>query len=173
MAISSKRISHYSQVSYAATMGTNAIVAAGTTNSIDRGTPTFAVDVYATSPWTGAVQIGTSGQGTTAQRFTGIAKSVSTETTSTAGSVELWLPLPGLFYKAFDKTSSNSNTAAEVAALFGKRIKFDLTSTNWTIDSGVADALANCVTVVGGDPSTSTLYFNYKYAGTILDQLTA
>lgn len=164
----SKRFSIYNQVSYATTLGTNAVVAAGTASSIDRGTPTFAANATATTNWTGAVRIGTDGEGTTAQRFTGIAKSVSTDTASAAGTVELWLPLPGLIYAGFAKTASTADTAAEIAALFGKHVVFDLTSTDWTVDAAATDAQANCVTIVGGDPATSTIYFTYKDNGTFL-----
>lgn len=164
----SKRFSIYNQLSVAATMPTNAVVAAGAVSSIDRGTPTFAANAVATSPWTGAVAVGVDGNGTTAQRFTGIAKSVSTDTASAAGTVELWLPLPGLLYSGFAKTSSTADTAAEIAALFGKHVVFDLTSTDWTIDAAAADAQVNCVTIVGGDPATATLFFAYKNTGTFL-----
>lgn len=167
--MNNKRFSIVNQLTPSFTLPTNAVVTAGTTSSIARGTPTFAVDATATSPWTGAVKIGVDGNGTTGQRFTGIAKSNSSETAAAAGSVELWLPLPGLIYQGFAKTSSTADTAAEIAALFGKRVVFDFTSGDWTVDAAAADAQVNCVTIVGGDPTTSTLYFNYKSTGTFLD----
>ena len=165
----SKRFSIYNQITAAVAMPTNAVVAAGTVSSIDKGTPTFAVNATAASPWTGAVAIGVDGDDTTSKRFTGIAKGTSTDTASAAGTVELWLPLPGLLYSGFAKTASTADTAAEIAALYGKHVVFDLTSTDWTVDAAAADAQVNCVTIVGGDPSTSTLYFNYKSTGTTLN----
>ena len=147
---------------------TSVLVAAGTAQSIGVGTPTFGVDAAAAS-WTGAVAIGVDGNGTTAQRFTGIAKSKSTETASVAGSVDVWLPLPGIIYSGFAKTSSTADTAAEIQALFGKRVVFDLTSSNWTIDAGATDAVANCVVIYGGDATTATLSFFYRPSGTFLD----
>ena len=146
----------------------NPIVASGTTSSIAVGTPTSGVDAAAAS-WTGAVQIMSDGNGTTSQRFTGIAKSVSSETASAAGKVKLWLPLPGLMYSGFAKTASTVDTQAEVDALFGKRVVFDLTAGDWTVDAAATDAVANCVVIVGGDYQARTLNFTYRPSGSMLD----
>jgi len=43
-----------------------------------------------------------------------------------------------------------------------------LTGTAWTIDAAAADAVANCVTIVGGDHNTQTLKFVYATKGTYL-----
>lgn len=145
------------------------IVASGTTASIATGVPTEGADAAAASPWTGAVNVMADGEGTTSQRFTGIAKSTSTETASAAGSVTVWLPLPGLLYGGRAKTASTADTAAEVNALFGKRVVFDLTAGAWTVDAAAADAVANCVVIVGGEFQTSTLYFMYRPSGTALN----
>lgn len=148
---------------------TGQLVAAGTAASIAVGVPTFGADAAAASPWTGAVAVGSDGNGTTSQRFTGIAKSTSTETASVAGSVDLWMPLPGIMYKGFAKTASTADSAAEVTALFGKRVVFDLTTSNWTIDAAAADAVVNCVVIVGGNAPTATLNFMYRPSGTYLN----
>lgn len=145
------------------------IVASGGAATIAVGTPTFGADAAAASPWTGAVAIGSDGNGTTSQRFTGIAKSISTDTASADGEVYTWLPLPGIVYSGFAKTASTADTEAEVDALSGKRVVFDLTSTNWTVDAAAADAVANCVVIIGGDYRTATLNFVYRPAGTCLD----
>lgn len=145
------------------------LVASGTTASIARSTPTKGADAAAASPWTGAVALMADGDGSTSQRFTGIAKSDSTETASAAGEVDLWLPLPGYVYAARAKTSSTADTAAEIQALFGKRVVFDLTSSLWTVDAAAADAVANCVVIIGGDPNTKVLHFVYRPSGTMLD----
>ena len=145
------------------------IVAAGTTASIAKGTPTKGADAAAASPWTGAVAIMVDGDGTTSQRFTGIAKSASTETASAAGSVDVWLPSPTMVYNGFAKTASTADTQAEIQALFGKRVVFDLTSSNWTVDAAAADASTNGVVIIGGEFQTSTLYFLVSPSCTVFE----
>lgn len=146
------------------------LVAAGGVATIQAGTPTKGADATAAS-WTGAVVPMVDADGTTSQRFTGIAKNTSTDTASVAGVVTIWLPLPGYVYACKAKTASTADTAAEVQALFGKRVIFDLTSSLWSIDNAAADAAANMVTIVGGDFQTSTLYFVYKNTGTLIGQI--
>lgn len=146
------------------------LVVAGTTASIAVGTPTKAVDATATTNWTGAIAIMVDGDGATGQKFTGIAKSNSTETTTAAGSVETWEPLPGLIYNGYAKTSTTADTAAEILALKGKRTVFDLTTSNWTVDAAATDAQVSCVTLLGtGNPTLATLNFVYKPTGSYLD----
>lgn len=147
----------------------SALVAAGGVETIARNTPTMGADAAAASPWTGAVVPMADGDGTTSERFTGIAKSTSTDTASAAGSVDLWLPLPGYVYACKAKTASTADTATEITALFGKRVVFDLTGGVWTVDAAAADAVVNCVTIVGGDYNTQTLWFTYRQSGTMLN----
>lgn len=146
------------------------IVASGGVATIQAGTPTKGADATAAS-WTGAVLPMVDADGTSSQRFTGIAKNTSTDTAATAGVVTLWLPLPGYVYAAKAKTAANADTAAEVNALFGKRVIFDLTSSFWSVDSAAADAAVNMVTIVGGDYQTQVLYFTYKTTGTMIGQI--
>lgn len=148
----------------------NVLVAAGGVTTIASGTPTKGADATAAS-WTGAVIPMVDADGTTAQRFTGIAKSDSTDTATVAGFVTLWMPLPGYVYASKAKTASTANTQALVTALFGKRVIFDLTSQVWSVDAAAADAAANMLVIVGGDYNTSTLYFTYKYTGSMLGQI--
>ncbi len=145
------------------------IVASGAVATIASGTPTKHADAAAAS-WTGAVVPMIDGDGAVGQRFTGIAKSTSTDTVAAAGVVTLWLPLPGYVYACKSKDPASADTAAEVNALFGKRVVFDLTSSLWSVDAGAADALINCVTIIGGDFRTSTLYFTYNTNGTLIGQ---
>ena len=145
------------------------LVASGGVATIQAGTPTKHADTAAGS-WTGAVVPMVDGDGAVGQRFTGIAKSTSTDTASAAGSVTLWLPLPGYVYACKAKTASTADTAAEVTALFGKRVVFDLTSSLWSVDAAAADALINCVTIIGGDYLTQTLYFTYNTNGSLIGQ---
>lgn len=144
-------------------------VASGAAESIKAGEPTEASDAAAASPYTGNINIMADGEGTTSQRFTGVAKSDSTDTASAAGECTTWLPLPGIIYSGAAKTASTADTAAEVQALQGKRVVFDLTSTTWSIDAAAADAVANCVIIIGGEYQTQTLYWMYRPAGTVLD----
>lgn len=144
------------------------IVDSGTTSQALAGEPTKADDAAAASPWTGEAGIMVDGDGSTSQRFTGIAKADSTETTAAAGEVTTWLPLAGIIYSGKALLSTTADTAAEVKALMGKRVVFDLTGTAWTIDAAAADAVVNCVTIVGGDHNTNTLHFVYAPKGTYL-----
>ena len=146
---------------------TDVIVASGGVATIQAGTPTKGADAAAAS-WTGAVLPMVDGDGSTSQRFTGIAKSTSTDTAAAAGVVTLWLPLAGYMYACKSKSLTATDTAAEINALFGKRVVFDLTSSLWSIDTAAADAVANCVTIIGGDYLTSTVYFNYSPKGSML-----
>lgn len=144
------------------------LVASGGVATIQAGTPTKSAD--AATAATGAVVPMVDGDGAIGQNFTGIAKSTSTDTASAAGSVSLWLPLPGYVYACKAKTASTADTAAEIQALFRKRVVFDLTASLWTVDAAAADALINCVTIIGGDYQTQTLYFTYKNGGTMIGQ---
>lgn len=130
-----------------------AVVASGGAATIDRGTPTKANSTN--------VAICVSGDGTTSQLHTGIAKAASTDTASVAGTVALWCPVPGLVYRTANKTSTNSNTQAKINALYHKRVKFDLTGTTWTVDSSQSDATTNGIVIVGGDPNTSEILWMY------------
>lgn len=146
------------------------LVAAGGVATIAAGTPTKGADATAAS-WTGAVIPMVDADGTASQRFTGIAKSDSTETASVAGAVTLWLPLPGYVYASKSKSLTATDTQAEITALFGKRVIFDLTSSLWSVDTAAADAAANMVVIIGGDYQTSTVYFMYKNSGTLIGQI--
>lgn len=134
-------------------------IAAGAAATVDVGTPTKGVDAAAASPWLGTIALMADGDGTTSQRFTGIAKSQSTDTAAAAGTVEVILPFPGIIYSGKAKTAANADTQAEVSALRGKRVVFDLTSSVWTIDSAAADAVVNTVVIVDGDFRTQELFF--------------
>jgi len=153
-----------------AEMATIATATLGVVGAITAGAPTRGVDATAANPWFGSVTVMTDGQGTTSQRFTGIAKGNSNETVSATGTVELYEPFPGIVYNGFTKASTSADTAAEIIALRGKRVVFDLTTGDWTVDAAAADAQVNCVTLLGtGNPTLATLNFVYKPSGTYLD----
>lgn len=128
------------------------IVASGGATTILAGEPTKLGS-------NGAVAIMADGNGTTSERFTGIAKSDSTDTAAAAGVVQVWFPFPGLIYSCAAKSAAAADTAAEIDALFGKRVVFDLTSTTWSIDTAAADGATNGIVIIGGEYQTSTIWF--------------
>lgn len=149
-----------------------AVVASGGAATIARGTPTKSTESDATA--TGALIPMVDGDGSvTAMRFGGIAKSVSTDTASANGVVTVWAPVPGLLYRGFAKSSGAADTQSEINTLFRKRVVFDLTTGDWTVDTAAADALVNCVVIVGGYPQSSEILFTYSPKGTILDTSTS
>ena len=144
----------------------SAIVASGTSASIGLGVPT-----YLTSTSAGTVAVMTDGMGTTSQNFSGISKSDSTETATVAGSVYLWLPMPGMIYVGIAKITSDFNTAALVNAHVGRRVVFDLTSTVWSVDTAASDSATNGLVIIGGDYLTQEVHFTIKPTVTILGQI--
>lgn len=141
------------------------LVAAGAAATINPGTPTKFSSAGAVVPMVDA-------DGTTSQRFTGIAKTTSTDTAATAGVVYTFIPLPGIIYQAPAKTASLANTEALIDALKGQRSIFDLTGTvgpgltgKWTVDTAAGDGANNCLTIIGGAYQTSTIYFIYSTRG--------
>lgn len=145
------------------------LVSLGAVGTIAAGTPAKASDGVAATTWYGSVIPMIDGDGTTAQRFAGIAQSTSTDTVAAAGSVNLYLPYPGIMYAGQAKTSTTFDTQAEVDAAFGKGVFFDLTATVWSVDVAATAAQVNCVIIVGGDFRTTTVNFNYKASGTFLN----
>lgn len=134
------------------------IVASGTTASITPGAPTK----QGTS---GAVAVMADGDGTTSQRFTGLAKNTSSETASAAGYVEAFLPMPGIIYEGFAKSAASANTQALIDSLIGKRVVFDLTAGDWTVDAAASDATTNSVVIQGGNAATAELFFTVGITG--------
>lgn len=139
------------------------LVASGGAATINNGEPTK----QGTS---GAVAIMADGDGTTSQIFTGIAKTVSTDTSAASGIVYTWLPFPNIIYEAKAKSATAAITVAAIQALQGKRVVFDLTGTAWTVDSAAADNAANTLVITGGDMNTNTLTFIMKTAGTMFGE---
>lgn len=154
------------------TWATTYVVASGGTATIAPGTPTKCTT--ADGSVAGAIIPMVDADGiVTGERFAGLAKSLSTDTASAAGIVDTWVPVPGILYRGFAKTSTNANTQALINALMGKKVIFDLTTSNWTVDTAATDALVNCVVIQGGIPFTSEILFYYSPKGTILDTSTA
>lgn len=158
-----RQISIFDQDGPVATM--KWLVAAGAVATIQPGTPTKFSSAGDVIPMVDT-------DGTTSQRFTGIAKSVSTDTASAAGIVYTFIPLPGILYAAGAKSATAANTQAKIDALKGQRSIFDVTGTvgpgltgQWTIDTAAGDGSNNCVVIIGGEYQTNTLYFMYSQRG--------
>jgi len=101
--------------------------------------------------------------GTTTQ-VVGIAASDSTQTASADGSVEVYIPLPGVVYSAKAKTASTVDTQAELNALCGDNVVFDLTSTTYSVDAAAGNAAGNGIQIIGGNPATTEVYFTIRPA---------
>lgn len=141
------------------------LVAAGAAATINPGTPTKFSSAGAIIPMV-------DGNGTTSERFTGIAKTTSTDTAAAAGEVYTIIPLPGLMYAAAAKSATGANTQAKIDALLGARLVLDLTGTVgpgltgvWTVDAAGGDGANNTVVIIGGEYQTNTLYFMYSQRG--------
>lgn len=156
----------------AMTWAGQAVVASGAAATIAANTPTKTSAADASI--VGAVVPMVDGDGSvTAMRFSGLAKNTSTDTASAAGVVDVWVPVPGLLYRGLCKVAGSANTQAKINALFTKRVVFDLTSSDWTVDSAAADALVNCVVIMGGIPANDEILFVYSPKGTSLDTSTS
>jgi len=145
--------------------------AMGTTGGY-RGEPF--VSYLATAAQTGIVKMAADGAGvigTTAAtngRFVGVAKSDSTQTASVAGVVYTWMPLPGIVYSGKPKVAGACNTQAEIDALRGAAVVFDLTASVYTIDTAATDAAANAIVLVDGDYQSDTIYWMVKPTWSVL-----
>lgn len=148
-------------------------VVAGTgTATIKTGTPAKRTDIDAATA-TGAVLPMVDGNGGSAGAtlaasgtFAGMAKANSTDA-GAAGVVDLWAPVPGLIYRGYAKTATLADTQSEINVLMGKRVVFDLTGNDWTVDTAAADALVNNVVIVGGIPQSSEILFVYADKGSV------
>ena len=85
-------------------------VASGGTATINNGEPTKTGSQISSSGY--YVAIMADGNGTTSEVFTGIAKTVSTDTASADGSVDVFIPLPGIIYAAKAKSATAVDTPA-------------------------------------------------------------
>lgn len=90
----------------------------------------------------------------------GIAAGASTHTASAAGTVEVYMPLPGVIYRGKAKSAAAANTDAEILALANKRTVFDLTTGVYTLDTAAADGAGNGLIYTGtGNAATSEVDF--------------
>jgi hypothetical protein len=90
--------------------------------------------------------------------FVGVAAAAGTHTSTADGYVDVYLDLPGIIWKAKAKTSTLADTQAEIDSSMMYLVTLDLTGTTYTLDTGSV-ANTNGLMVVGGDPSTSEIFF--------------
>lgn len=141
-------------------------VASGALTSIKAGEPvrmtTIGTSVYAELAADGDPTIGT-------DVILGIAAGDSTDTVAAAGTVEVFLPLPGVVYRAKAKSSTAADTDAEILALANKRVVLDVTSSAWTVDTAAADGATNGVILTGtGNASKNEVDFQFSIRTTNL-----
>ena len=141
-------------------------VTSGAAASIKAGEPvlltTIGTSVYAELADDGDPTIGT-------DFWVGIAAKDSTDTVAAAGEVEVWMPLPGVVYRAKAKSSTAADTAAEILALAQKRVPIDLTSSVFTVDTAAADGATNGLILTGtGDASRNEVDFMISIRATNL-----
>lgn len=139
-------------------------VAAGTTDAILAGEPvkratgtpevTLAVD--------GDFTIDTDG-------FIGIAATDSTETTSAAGTVDVFVLTGGEILRCAAKASSDVDTAAKLLAIANDNLVFDLDGSTWTIDVGAGTSALNGMTATGfGDVALGLVDVRVKSRATMV-----
>jgi hypothetical protein len=103
--------------------------------------------------------------GTTTQVI-GITASATTATSTARGTVEVYLPLPGVVYAAKATTAANVDTQAELNALVGDRVLLDLVGSTFTVDEDAGDAAGNGIQIVGGNVANREVYFTIRPAAT-------
>ena len=139
--------------------------AAGTT-AINAGEPvmltTIGTSVYAAVMTDAKPVIGT-------DFWCGLAKSAGTHTSAADGTVEVYLPLPGVVYRGKAKSSTAADTDAEILALANKRTIIDLTASTYTIDTAAADGATNGLILTGtGNSANNSVDFMVSVRATQL-----
>lgn len=102
----------------------------------------------------------------------GLAASDGTQTAAADGTIDVYMPLPGVVYEAYATTAANANTDAEIAALVGDRVGIDVSATteagDWTLDENEGEAQTFAFLIVGGDALRSTIKFIIRTGATML-----
>ncbi len=99
--------------------------------------------------------------GTTTEML-GIAQSTSTNTAGADGVVEVAIAVPGTIYRARAKSAAAIDTQAELNALIGNQVVFDLTSGVFTVDESAAHGATNGIQILGGDPVSAEIDFTIR-----------
>lgn len=103
----------------------------------------------------------------TTTKVVGIAASTGTQTASADGTVVVYKVNPDQEWVGKAKSASAVDTAAEIAALEGKQVLFDLTAGVFTIDTAAVQADANGIYITGGNPTTGEIYFKFFPGSTL------
>lgn len=99
----------------------------------------------------------------------GIAAGDSNHTASADGLIEVYMPLGGVIYRARAQTFAAIDTQAELDARLNDKVVFDLTSTQYTVDTEVIAAAASGLVIVGGSITAGTIDFTIRPAATDLN----
>jgi hypothetical protein len=94
----------------------------------------------------------------------GIAASDSTQTASADGTISVYVPDGEAIWEAAPTTAANADTQAEINALVGDRVLFDLVSTVYTVDENAGDTATSGIQIVGGDAERGKIYFKIRPA---------
>jgi hypothetical protein len=105
----------------------------------------------------------------TTTAYVGLAAAESTNTSTAAGEVEVFLPLPGVTYLAPAKTASNIDTQAKYDLLVNNQVLFDLTSGVFTVDESATHNANNGLVIVDLDTAIhpGKVAFTVKQSATI------
>ena len=99
----------------------------------------------------------------------GIAASDSTETATAEGTVEVYLPLPGIIYECAATTPANLADGVVLDC-----VTFDLTGIIFTVDEDEgSDENVHGLRIIGYDATAGTVQFTINPRGTILGDLNA
>jgi hypothetical protein len=97
----------------------------------------------------------------------GITASTATATASADGTVDVYMPLPGIVYECSATTAANIDTQTELNALVGDRVLFDLSSTTFTVDENAGTGATKGLLIIGGTTS-GKIYFTIDSDATAL-----
>jgi len=89
----------------------------------------------------------------------GLAADDSDSTSSAGGTVDVYLDLPGIIYRAKVKTATDADTQTEIDDRLNYRVVIDLTSSKYTVDNTATDAKDNALILLGGNPDQSEVDF--------------
>lgn len=116
---------------------------------------------------TGDPEIGT-------DRMVGIAASNSSHTASADGTIEVYIPIPGVtLMECAATTAANIDTDAKLLALLNDSVTFDLASSTYTVDENEGDDIdVHGLLLVDGDVDNGTLQFVLKDGASINGEIT-
>jgi len=98
----------------------------------------------------------------------GVAASAGSHTATADGTVEIYLPLPGVIYEMAVTTSTNFDTQSEIGALVGDRVVINVSDLVQTLDENAGDDPDTAFMIVGGDPDRAVAYFTIRADATHL-----